>query len=61
MENICRIHILWCIGIRFCALTIHDITKVKSYDVKLNVYKIFYFGVKRSNSMQKLREIGKYL
>ena len=59
--NICRIHILRCMSIRFCTLTIHNITKVISYDAKPNVFKIFYFGVKQSNYMQKLREIGKYL
>ena len=61
LENICRIQILWCINIRFYTLTIHTITKVMSYDIKLKVFKIFYFGVKLSNSMQKLQEIGKYL
>ena len=30
----------------FCTLTIDNITKVISYDAKLNVLKNFYFGIK---------------
>ena len=38
LENICRIHILWCISIRFCTST------VINYDAKQNVFKICCFG-----------------
>ena len=57
-ENICKINILWYIRIRFCTLTIHHNTKDISYGAKLKVFKIFYFRIKQSNSMQKkVREI----
>ena len=47
---------------QFCIVVVHGLTNDISYDVKLNRYKILiFFGENSKNSVQKSREIGKYL
>ena len=46
-------------GMKFGIVVVYSITKDISYDAKQNRSKIWYFGVKQQNFVQKLREIGK--
>ena len=42
-ENISRIHIRWCIGMKFCTVVVHILIKDINYDIRLNKSKINQF------------------
>ena len=42
-EIISRIHICWCIGMKFCKVVVHILIKDISYDIRLNKSKISQF------------------
>ena len=46
---------------KFCIVVVHGLTNDISYDVKLIRSKFDFLGEKSKNSVQKSREIGKYL
>ena len=49
-------------SMKFCIVVVHGLTNDISYVVKLNRSKILIFlGENSKNSVQKSREIGKYL
>ena len=46
LENICRIRIFWYISIKFCTLTNHSITKVKTFGAERAecVHNLLFWG-----------------
>ena len=44
MKNICHIHICLCIGIKFCTMVVHKLSKDIIFDAKLKRYKIANLG-----------------